>query len=117
VVLISDTRVSGVSSGAIGVHCAPEAAIGGPIGMIHDGDAITIDLEQGTIDAGVDFSTRQPVTVAIRHTRGYLAEFAALVSQADQGCVSRPLTVQPQAAQRQLDPAAISFPAADSGEK
>jgi dihydroxy-acid dehydratase len=97
VVLISDTRVSGVSSGAIGVHCAPEAAIGGPIGMIHDGDTITIDLELGTIDAAVDFATRRPAIQAIRHARGYLAEFAALVSQADQGCVSRPLAGHPVA--------------------
>ena len=48
--LVSDTRVSGVSHGAIGVHCAPEAAIGGPIGLVEDGDTIGLDLLQGTID-------------------------------------------------------------------
>ncbi len=40
VVLISDTRVSGVSSGAIGVHCAPEAHDGGPIGLLQDGESL-----------------------------------------------------------------------------
>ena len=42
VAFISDTRVSGVSHGAIGVHCSPEAAVGGPIGLVEDEDEIFI---------------------------------------------------------------------------
>jgi len=89
VALLSDTRVSGVSSGAIGVHCSPEAAMGGPIGMIQDGDSIAFDLENGTVHADVDFSQRTPRTVKIKHLRGYMADFAAVTTQADQGCVSK----------------------------
>ncbi len=88
VALISDTRVSGVSSGAIGVHCAPEAAVGGPIGKLIDGDIIRFDLRQGYIHADVCFEERKPFQSPTNHPRGYLADFARLVSQAHEGCVS-----------------------------
>jgi dihydroxy-acid dehydratase len=93
VALVSDTRVSGVSHGAIGVHCSPEAAIGGPIGLVEDGDGIRFDLLQGTIEWDVPetiinerrekHNLSQPT-----HQRGYLADFSATVSQAHEGCVS-----------------------------
>jgi dihydroxy-acid dehydratase len=96
VAFISDTRVSGVSHGAIGVHCSPEAAVGGPIGLVEDGDEISFDLLAGEITLHVDHSElsdregrwdqQRPV-----HTRGYLADFAATVAQAHHGCVSRAL--------------------------
>lgn len=96
VAMISDTRVSGISHGAIGVHCAPEAAVGGPIAFVRDGDEISFDLETGTIawhvsdeDAAArraGWQYRPP-----RHARGFLADFAASVSQASSGCVSRNL--------------------------
>ena len=89
VALISDTRVSGVSSGAIGVHCAPEAAVGGPIGKLRDGDPVSFNLIDGTIHADVDFSARGPMAVRSDSQPGYLADFAALVTQANHGCVSR----------------------------
>lgn len=89
VALISDTRVSGVSSGAIGVHCAPEAAAGGPIGLIEDGDEIEFDLLVGTIHTTAHLPARSPRAKSIRHRRGYLADFAATVTQASDGCVSR----------------------------
>ena len=49
VAFLSDTRVSGVSHGAIGVHCCPEAAVGGPIALVADGDRISFDLLVGDI--------------------------------------------------------------------
>ena len=93
VALVSDTRVSGVSHGAIGVHCAPEAAVGGPIGLVEDGDEIEFDLEAGRIEWCVDEAEaaarrarwKRPT---IKHQRGYLADFAATVTQANEGCVS-----------------------------
>ncbi|MFY7874007.1 MAG: dihydroxy-acid dehydratase, partial [Pirellula sp.] len=88
VALISDTRVSGVSSGAIGVHCSPEAALGGPIGKLIDGDIIRFDLHKGYIHADVCFEERKPFQSPTNHPRGYLADFARLVSQAHEGCVS-----------------------------
>lgn len=91
VALISDTRVSGVSSGAVGVHCSPEAAVGGPIAAVRDGDPISFDLLEGIIhvDAVLDAPDRQTTPLPVRHERGYLADFAATVTQAHDGCVSR----------------------------
>ncbi|MEM9015543.1 MAG: dihydroxy-acid dehydratase [Verrucomicrobiota bacterium] len=91
VALLSDTRVSGVSGGAVGVHCAPEAAVGGPIAALRDGDPITFDLLGGTIHVAADLDApdRQARSGASIKKPGYLADFAATVSQANEGCVSR----------------------------
>lgn len=92
VAFVSDTRVSGVSHGAIGVHCAPEASAGGPIGLVRDGDEISFDLLAGEITLHVpaaELAQRQPCPAPPPLQRGYLCDFAATVAQADQGCVSR----------------------------
>jgi dihydroxy-acid dehydratase len=94
VALVSDTRVSGVSHGAIGVHCAPEAVVGGPIALVQDGDEISFDLLQGSITLHVSDEQLNRRRQAWRppelhHARGYLADFAATVAQANHGCVSR----------------------------
>ncbi len=89
VALVSDTRVSGVSHGCIGIHCAPEAAVGGPIGRVRDGDRIAFDLLAGTIEVDADLETRPDVPPTAAPARGYLADFAATVTQAQHGCVSR----------------------------
>jgi dihydroxy-acid dehydratase len=94
VALISDTRVSGVSHGAIGVHCVPEAAVGGPIALVRDGDEISFDLLKGDCHLHVsesELAERRAAWTApqIQHHRGYLADFAATVTQADQGCTSK----------------------------
>ena len=89
VALISDTRISGVSHGCIGIHCSPEAAVGGPIGQVRDGDTITFDLLAGTIHVMADLDSRPPAPTSARPRRAYLADFAATVTQAHEGCVSR----------------------------
>ncbi|MEM6366221.1 MAG: dihydroxy-acid dehydratase, partial [Planctomycetota bacterium] len=97
VALVSDTRVSGVSHGAIGVHCSPEAIVGGPIALVEDGDEISFDLQAGSISLVVsdeELSRRRanwsrPELKTKR--RGYLADFSATVAQANHGCVSRAL--------------------------
>ncbi|MEZ6122006.1 MAG: dihydroxy-acid dehydratase [Planctomycetaceae bacterium] len=97
VAFISDTRVSGVSHGAIGVHCAPEAAVGGPIACVQDGDAIRFDLLNGTIEVKVSDDElarrRQQLTPWKPRDprRGYLADFCATTAQASHGCVSAAL--------------------------
>jgi dihydroxy-acid dehydratase len=93
VALVSDTRVSGVSHGAIGVHCSPESVVGGPIALVHDGDEISFDLLAGNITLHVsddELSNRRESwnQSPVNHTRGYLADFAATVTQAHHGCVS-----------------------------
>lgn len=94
VAIITDTRVSGVSHGAIGIHCSPEAAVGGPIACVQDGDTIRYDLLNGTVDVLVDdeeLESRRsslPEWKPREPFRGYLADFSATVSQAHDGCVS-----------------------------
>jgi len=93
VALVSDTRVSGVSHGAIGVHCSPEAAVGGPIAFVQDGDAITFDLLEGAIhldisDAALEQRRADWKSTPLKHQRGYLADFSRTVTQAHEGCVS-----------------------------
>ena len=89
VALLSDTRVSGVSHGIIGVHCAPEAAVGGPIGRVRDGDPIHFDLLAGTITCDADLAARPAPPPPPLADRGYLADWSATVTQASDGCVSR----------------------------
>ncbi len=96
VAMVSDTRVSGVSHGAIGVHCAPEAVVGGPIALVKDGDAISFDLLKGEIvlhvsDEELGARRAQWRAQPVVHTRGYLADFSATVAQANHGAVSRAL--------------------------
>jgi dihydroxy-acid dehydratase len=96
VAFLSDTRVSGVSHGAIGVHCAPEAAVGGPIALIEDGDEISFDLLRGEITLHIEdreFARRRQAwqPPPANRTRGYLADFCATAAQANFGCVSRAL--------------------------
>ncbi len=95
IAFISDARVSGVSHGAIGVHCSPEAIVGGPIGCVQDGDMIAFDLLKGTISVNIsdeNMAVRQANLVArppLETRRGYLADWSATVAQASHGCVSK----------------------------
>lgn len=93
VALITDGRFSGGSHGFVVGHITPEAAVGGPLGLIEDGDVITIDAEQNTLVANVsdaEFESRRkrwkaPAPTA---TTGYLYKYAALVSSASKGCIT-----------------------------
>lgn len=94
VAFISDTRVSGVSHGAIGVHCSPEAVVGGPIALVQDGDEISFDLLAGDVtvhlpDAELAHRASAWEQTEIRYQRGYLADFSQTVAQAHHGCVSK----------------------------
>lgn len=92
VALITDGRFSGATSGASIGHVSPEAANGGPIGLVREGDRITIDIDAGSITLEVsdeELATRRAAWVAPepRITRGYLARYARFVSSADKGAV------------------------------
>ena len=68
-------------------HVAPEAAVGGPIGLIADGDLITLDVPSRRLDVHADLSGRTQASRP-RRLRGALAKYAALVSSASRGAVT-----------------------------
>ncbi|MFW2405863.1 MAG: dihydroxy-acid dehydratase [Gammaproteobacteria bacterium] len=93
VALITDGRFSGGSHGFVVGHVTPEAAVGGPIGLIEDGDRITIDAEQRTISMDVsddELARRRSNWTAPVSTEGpgTLRKYAALVSSASEGAVT-----------------------------
>ncbi len=93
VALLTDGRFSGGTHGLMIGHVAPEAALGGPIGLVEEGDEIVIDVEARRLDLDV------PETVlavrrgawqppAARYRGGVMAKYAALVSSASEGAVT-----------------------------
>jgi len=92
VALITDGRFSGATRGASIGHVSPEAASGGTIGLVHEGDLIAIDIPAHTIELLVDeaeLAARRAAWVCPepRIKTGYLARYARLVSSADRGAV------------------------------
>ncbi len=91
VALITDGRFSGASRGASIGHASPEAAVGGPIGLLQDGDIIDIDINANTINARVseeEFAKRKENwKPRINEVTGYLARYRKLVSGAPKGAV------------------------------
>ena len=92
VALITDGRFSGASRGASIGHVSPEAAVGGPIALVEEGDIIEIDINANTINMRVseeELAARkakwQPRTPQV--TTGYLKRYAKLVTSADRGAV------------------------------
>lgn len=92
VALITDGRFSGATRGIAVGHISPEAAAGGPIGLIEDGDNITIDLVNRDLTLHVDDMVlaerqahRQPFKAKVK--TGYLARYTALVTSANTGGV------------------------------
>ena len=98
--LITDGRFSGGTWGMVVGHVAPEAAVGGPIGLIHEGDSITIDAHQQLIQLNIsdaELASRKAAWTPPkpRYTRGVLAKFAKLASSASKGAVTDPELSQP----------------------
>ena len=92
VLLLTDGRFSGGTTGLCIGHVAPEAADGGPIAFVRDGDPIRLDLAARTLDLGVDdaeLARRAEgwAPPAPRYTRGVLAKYAKLVGSAAQGAI------------------------------
>lgn len=91
VALITDGRFSGASRGASIGHVAPEAAVGGPIALIREGDIIDIDIDNHTLNARVseeEFAERKKTwKPRINEVDGYLVRYRELVTGAPQGAV------------------------------
>ncbi len=90
VALITDGRFSGASHGFVIGHVSPEAAAGGPIALIRDGDRLTIDAEARRIDAEIDWAARRAEYVPrpVNAMGGAFDKYAALVSSAARGAVT-----------------------------
>jgi dihydroxy-acid dehydratase len=93
VALITDGRFSGGSHGFVVGHVTPEAAMGGPLAIVEDGDPITIDAQAKTIDLGIpaalmDERLKRWAPPAPKEDRGLLAKYARLVSSASLGAVT-----------------------------
>lgn len=91
--LITDGRFSGGTYGMVVGHVAPEAAVGGTIALVQEGDSITIDAHQRLLQLNVaedEISRRRAAWVAPepRYTRGVLAKYAKLVSTSSVGAVT-----------------------------
>ena len=92
VALITDGRFSGASRGASIGHISPEAAVGGPIALVEEGDIIAIDIPENTINVKVSdevlaerrakWQPREPKVKS-----GYLARYASMVTSADKGAI------------------------------
>ncbi|CAN5305741.1 dihydroxy-acid dehydratase [soil metagenome] len=96
VALVTDGRFSGATNGLMIGHVAPEAAVGGPLAGLHEGDILRIDVDTRTIEAeGVDFAARladwQPP--APNYRTGVFARYAAVVGSASSGAVLAPQRV------------------------
>ncbi len=89
-VRISDARMSGTAYGTVILHVAPEAAVGGPIALIRDGDPVRLDVDARRVDFVVDAdelaTRRQQWRPPARPARGYARLYADHVTQADRGC-------------------------------
>jgi dihydroxy-acid dehydratase len=95
VALLTDGRFSGATRGLMVGHIAPEAAVGGPLAALRDGDTIVIDIEKRTVSVELPeeeltarLASWQPPTP--HYTSGVFAKYAALVSSASEGAITRP---------------------------
>ena len=94
VALVTDGRFSGASHGPMVGHVAPEAAVGGPIGLLREGDIVTLDIPNRQLNVRLteeEFADRRAAWQPIppKYTSGVLAKYAKLVSSAAEGAVTR----------------------------
>ena len=91
VALITDGRFSGASRGASIGHVCPEAAVGGPTGLVQEGDIISIDINANTINVLVSdeemAKRREGWTPKMKDVDGYLKRYRRQVTSADKGAV------------------------------
>ncbi|HZS37740.1 MAG TPA: dihydroxy-acid dehydratase [Polyangia bacterium] len=90
VALVTDGRFSGATHGLMAGHVCPEAARGGPIAFVREGDLISFDVANRRLDVEADLSTRREGWRAPepRYSRGVMAKYAQMVSPASEGAVT-----------------------------
>jgi dihydroxy-acid dehydratase len=87
VLLLTDGRFSGGTTGLCVGHVAPEAVDGGPIAFVRDGDRVVLDVQAKTLDLVVDPAELDARQEAPTYTRGVLAKYAKLVGSAAEGAI------------------------------
>ncbi len=95
VALLTDGRFSGATRGLMAGHVSPEAALGGPIGALRDGDIVVLDVQKRLLQAEISDEEMKTRLAAVnplppRYPSGVFAKYAALVSSASQGAITRP---------------------------
>jgi len=95
VALLTDGRFSGATRGLMAGHVAPEAAVGGPIAAVREGDMVSFDIPNRRLDVELSDGEiaarlRDWRAPAPRYTSGVMAKYAALVSSASEGAITRP---------------------------
>ena len=93
VALITDGRFSGGTHGFVVGHITPEAQVGGGLALVHDGDTITIDAENNTLDVDLtdeELAARRArwMEPPYKFTKGVLYKYMKTVSSASEGCVT-----------------------------
>lgn len=96
VVLLTDGRFSGATRGLMVGHVAPEAAVGGPIALLKEGDTITLDTEKHSLHVHLsdkELAERRAAWTAPAplYTTGVMAKYAAAVSSSAEGAITRPI--------------------------
>ncbi|MBJ7608833.1 MAG: dihydroxy-acid dehydratase [Candidatus Dormibacteraeota bacterium] len=96
VALITDGRFSGATHGFMVAHVTPEAALGGPIAAVRDGDVITVDVDRRRIEIDVSAAELEARVLAwtpppARYQYGALAKYAAMVGSASHGALTSPV--------------------------
>jgi dihydroxy-acid dehydratase len=94
VALLTDGRFSGATRGLMLGHVAPEAALGGPIAAVHEGDVIHIDINQRVLEIELSDAALRDRMMRVkprspRYASGVFAKYAALVTSAAEGAVTR----------------------------
>jgi dihydroxy-acid dehydratase len=88
VALITDGRFSGATHGFMVGHVSPEAARGGPLAQLADGDSVTIDVDRRVLETSAELARRIPARIEPRISTGALAKYARLVSSASRGAIT-----------------------------
>ena len=99
VALLTDGRFSGATRGLMAGHVAPEAASGGPIALLRDGDRVLFDISARRLDvklSSAELAARRATwrTPKPRYATGVMAKYAQLVSSASEGAVTGPVKLQ-----------------------
>jgi dihydroxy-acid dehydratase len=95
VALLTDGRFSGATRGLMIGHISPEAALGGPIAALHEGDTVHIDVNQRKLEVEINDTTLQHrlserKTAKPKYATGVFAKYAALVHSASEGAITKP---------------------------